>query len=422
MDEVVTIPYSPRSQFQPYHDRQKRWAAIVAHRRCGKTVATVNDLIKAALLNTLPEPRYAYIAPYYIQAKDIAWNYLKRYTAPLLEYGGQVNESELAVTLPTGARIRLYGAENGERIRGTYLDGVVLDEYGDFPPNLWQEVIRPALSDRQGGATFIGTPKGHNQFYEVCEQAKNSEDWFFAELKAGETGILPATELAAARKDMTQEQYEQEYECSFEAAIRGAYFGKEMRQAEQDGRISGVPYDKAAEVVTAWDLGIGDSTAIWFAQAIGREIHVIDYYESSGVGLDHYVGVLRQRGYLYGDNILPHDVEARELGTGKTRKETLEALGLRNIRIAPKVSLEDGISAARLFISKCWIDRAKCEYGIEALKQYRTEYDEKRKVFSNRPLHDWTSHAADAWRYLALGFRAGPAKWDKIKYPSNGAI
>lgn len=419
MEAIVEIPYSPRAQFNQYHARPQRWAAIVAHRRCGKTVATINDLIKRALENQQEEPRYAYIAPYYIQAKDIAWNYLKRYTFPLLEYGGQVNESELAVTLPTGARIRLYGAENGERIRGTYLDGVVLDEYGDFPPNLWQEVIRPALSDRQGWATFIGTPKGHNGFYEVCQQAKDG--WFFAELKASQTGILPASELEAARKDMTQEQFEQEYECSFEAAIRGAYFGKEMKMAEQDGRITGVPYDKAAEVVTAWDLGIGDSTSIWFAQAVGREVHIIDYYESSGVGLDHYVGVLRNKGYLYGDHILPHDVEARELGTGKTRKETLESLGLNSIRIAPKVSLEDGISAARLFISKCYFDR-KCNYGIEALKQYRTEFDEKRKVFSNRPLHDWTSHAADAFRYLALGFKAGPNKWAPIKYPDMGII
>src|SRR5574343_1340527 len=202
---------------------------------------------------------------------------------------------------------------------------------------------------------------------------------------------------------MTDAQYAQEFECSFEAAIMGAYFGQEMRQAEEEKRIAGVPHEASTEVFTAWDLGIGDSTAIWFAQIVGREVRVIDYYEASGVGLDHYARILREKGYLYASHILPHDADKSELGTGKTIREVLGNLGVRPIQIAPKLSVDEGIQAARLFVKKCWFDATKCKQGLEALKQYRREYDEKLKTFKQRPLHDWCSHAADAFRYLAVG-------------------
>lgn len=390
---------------------------MVCHRRAGKTVACVADLVLSALATTKQDARYAYLAPQYNQAKDIAWLYVKRLTADIP--GVEYNESELRCDLPNGARIRLYGAENESRLRGLFLDGIILDEYADMAPSVWGEVIRPALADRKGWAAFIGTPKGHNAFYDLWTEAGN--DWYRLMLKADESGLISSDELEAARKAMTEDQYEQEFNCSFEAAIRGAYYGKEMKLADDDGRITGVPYDKAADVITAWDLGIGDSTAIWFAQMVGREIRIIDFYESSGVGLDHYVRVLRDKPYLYREHLLPHDAEVRELGTGKTRVETLQSLGLSKIRISPKLPIDDGINAARMMISRCWFDSSKCKNGVEALKQYRTEYDEKRRAFSNRPLHDWTSHAADAFRYLATGFRE-VKKEQPINYPPNGIV
>ncbi len=373
------------------------------------------DLIDAALRCDKPDGRYAYVAPFYSQAKDVSWTYFQRYAGKVP--GTTFNESELRVDFPNGARIRLYGADNPDRLRGLFLDGVVMDEYADMRPSVWGEVIRPLLADRRGWATFIGTPKGKNAFWQLWDEA--GEDWFKVMLKASETGLIAADELEAAKKQMTEDQYAQEFECSFEAAIMGAYFGQEMRQAEEQKRISGVPHEASAEVFTAWDLGIGDSTAIWFAQIVGREVRIIDYYEASGVGLDHYARILREKGYLYASHILPHDADKSELGTGKTIREVLGNLGVRPIQIAPKLSIDEGIQAARLFVKKCWFDAVKCKQGIEALKQYRREYDEKLKTFKQRPLHDWCSHAADAFRYLAVGAdKALPNKVQKpLAYP-----
>lgn len=417
----VVIPYAPRPIFQRFHDRSKRFGCIVAHRRAGKTVACVNELIKGAIECDKPEPRFAYVAPYYAQAKDVAWSYLQRFTAPIPDV--RVNESELRVDLPTGARIRLYGADNYDRLRGTYFDGIILDEYADMDPRAYSEVIRPALSDRQGWSVFIGTPKGRNAFWEVYDRASKDDAWYHAMHKASETGIIPPPELELARKDMTADQYDQEYECSFQAAIQGAYFGREMVAAEQAKRIiPNIPWEPSIPVHTAWDLGIGDSTVIWFCQIVGLEYRLIDYVENNGVGLDWYARELRSRPYVYGEHLLPHDANVKELGSGKSRVETLETLGVRP-RVLPAQTVEDGINAARLLLPQCWFDATKCARGIEALRQYRNDWDDKLKVFKNRPLHDWTSHAADAFRYLALGKPKNPSKTGfnrKITYQNMG--
>ncbi len=214
-------------------------------------------------------------------------------------------------------------------MRGIYLDGIVLDEYADMDPRVWAEIIRPALADRQGWAVFIGTPQGRNAFFELWRRAQAEEGWYSLLLRASETGLIPESELALARRDLSEEQYLQEFECSFDAAVVGAYYGKLMAQAEADKRIAGVPYDPAALVWTSWDLGIRDATAIWFAQVIGREIRIIDYYEASGVDLGHYVREINLRPYVYAGHIVPHDAQAKELGTGKSRLEVLESLGLK---------------------------------------------------------------------------------------------
>lgn len=402
MARVIDLGYQAREQFAPFHRRRERWACLVAHRRAGKTVACVADLVDAALRCTKPNPRFAYVAPLYVQAKDVAWGYVKQFTRAIP--GATWNESELRCDLPNGARIRLYGADNYERLRGLYLDGVVLDEYADMPPAAWSEVIRPALADREGWATFIGTPKGRNAFWEKWEGA-TAPGWFRAMLRASETGLIAAAELEAARAVMTPEQYAQEWECSFDAAIIGAYYGREIAAAEDAGRICHVPADPALRVHTAWDLGVGDSTAIWFFQVAANQIRVIDHYEASGHGLPHYAAVLAAKGYQYGHDYLPHDAKARDLGTGRTRIETFRDLTGRVPRVLRAGKVMDGINAARVTMARCWFDGSKCREGLEALRQYRADYDEKKRVFRDEPRHDWTSHTADAFRYMAMAWR-----------------
>jgi hypothetical protein len=363
-------------------------------------------------------PRFAYVAPLYTQAKDVAWTYVKQFTAGLP--GVETNESELRADLPNGGRVRLYGAENYDRLRGIYLDGVILDEYADMDPRVWPEVIRPALSDREGWATFIGTPKGENGFYDVMQRAKaEPEDWFSVTLRASETGIVAERELDDARKMMTPEQFEQEYECSFEAAIVGAYYGRDMAQAEREKRVRSVPWEPSLPVYTAWDLGLDDATAIWFAQIVGSEIRLIDYYEVNNTPLTEIARVLRNdKPYMYGEHYLPHDAEIRELMTAKSRKESLEALGIRPITIAARQNVEEGINAARQMLPKCLFDETKCALGIKGLKQYRREWDDKLKTFRLKPLHDWTSHGADAFRYLAMCLKP-KSEAKKISYPTR---
>lgn len=397
---TIIIPYGPRKQFKAFHKRKERWAVIVAHRRCGKTVATINDMIKRALFCPHEHGRYAYVAPFLSQAKEVAWEYLKRYAKPVTR---AANESELWVELVNGARIRIHGADNPDRLRGGYLSGVVLDEYADMRSGVWGEVIRPMLADKGGWAVFIGTPKGKNEFYRVW-QRRDEDNWFGLILRASETGILSPGELNDAAGEMTPEQYAQEFECSFEAAITGAYYGRALAEASAEGRITDVDYEPALPVHTAWDLGVGDSTAIWFFQVVGTEIRIVDYYEHHGVGLDHYAGVLRERGYRYGTDYVPHDAKVRELGTGRTRIETLISLG-RSPRLVPDHGLMDGINATRLTIPHCWFDEKNTDTGVELLRQYRAEWDDRLKTFRDNPRHDFTSHAADAFRYLAVAWR-----------------
>jgi len=251
---------------------------------------------------------------------------------------------------------------------------------------------------------FVGTPQGRGWFYKIDrnEDGSLAPDFFRLTLKASETGIIKPEELESLRAGLTEEQFAQEFECSFEAAVIGAYYGRLMSQVETDKRITGVPYEPTAQVWTAWDLGIRDATAIWFAQVVGREIRIIDYYEAAGVDLGHYVRELLSKPYLYQGHIVPHDAQAKELGTGKSRPEVLESLGLKNITVAAMHRVEDGINAVRTIIPRCWFDQNKCARGIDALKLYRAEYDDKLQTLKPRPVHDWTSHAADAFRYLAM--------------------
>jgi len=410
----ITINYKPRPHQYELHEAldKHRFVVAVMHRRAGKTVAAINHLIKSAIQCEKPNPRLAYIAPTYGQAKRIAWDYLLEYTRPL---GAIANIAELRVDF-WGRRISLYGSDNPDSLRGQYFDGVCLDEVGDQNPKIWNEIIRPALADRLGWALFIGTPKGNNHFHDLAERAKTEADWSFLEFKASQTKIIPEQELKAALREMGQDKYDQEFECSFNAAVEGSYYGSIINDLEANGRIADFPRDDLCRSFTAWDIGMGDSTAIWVAQVAGKEVRLLDCVENHGVGLDWYVSWLRENNYQSFDHILPHDVEVRELGTGKSRKEVLQEAGL-NVTVAPRLSIADGIQATRRLLPRCWF-HPDTKQGLNALRNYRKEYDEKRSVFYDKPLHDWSSHFSDAMRYLAVGLDESDGSWSK-PLPNN---
>lgn len=403
----VVIPYKPRPQQRDLHKSLKRFSVLVCHRRFGKTVFAINETIRKAMECQRDRPRYAYIAPFRSQAKTVAWDYVKEFTRPII--GTEFNEAELRADLPNGARITLFGADNADALRGQYFDGVILDEFAQMSPRVWAEIVRPALADREGWAIFIGTPMGENQFFDVFEYAKGGGDaWFAAMYRASETGLIAASELAEAKRAMTKAQYAQEFECSFAAAIIGAVYGDEIERAQE--RIVSVPWERGVEVHTAWDLGMADTTAIWFWQEVGREVRVLECIEQNGVGLDWYANTLKSKPYSYGKHFLPHDVEVRELGTGTTRSDTLRSLGI-NPTVMPRTSPEDRINAARMSFDRVWFDQDKTADGLKALRQYRYDYDDKRRVFRPRPLHDWTSHYADAFGLMCEALsKARPRK------------
>ena len=406
---IVQIDYKPRKSFLPFHDRKQRWSCLVAHRRAGKTVAAINDIIRAALFCQSPNPLFGYIAPFRSQAKSVAWDYLKRYAAPVSLL---VNEADLSIELVKGGKIRLFGADNADAMRGLGFDGIYMDEYGDFRPSVWGSVIRPSLSDKQGWAVYGGTPKGKNQFWDIYETARQSpKEWFLLRLTASESGILPDSELSAVKAQITPDQFLQEYECSFEAAILGAYYGTEMREATEKNHICEVKYQPELNTYTAWDLGYRDDTAIWWYQMSGNEIHIIDYHAVSGASVPELAGIIRSKPYNYTRHFLPHDARAKTLASqGKSVIEQLaEHLGIQSLAIVPNLSVQDGIQAARMMLPHCWFDESRCREGIEALRQYEREFDEDKKVFRQNPKQTWCSLGADAFRMLAIAWQKEPS-------------
>lgn len=418
--KVVSTGYKPRPIQAELHRKLRRFNVLVCHRRFGKTVFSVNHMIHKGLVNQLKNPRYAYLAPLYGQAKRVAWDYLKQYAGTIP--GATSNEADLRVDIPRphlgdSVRYTLLGADNPVSLKGIYLDGVILDEYAEMNPSTWREVIRPTLSDRGGWAIFIGTPKGRNSFYDLFDRATNgikkegeerivSPEWFGAMYKASQTGILSDAELESARLEMTEDEYEQEFECSFQAGLSGAYYSKEIARAEKENRITGVPHDSGASVDTYWDLGVNDTTCIWFGQTVGREIRFFDYWEDSGVGLDVWSKRLKDCDFGIDKLYMPHDIKVREMTTGKSRYETMEKLGWRGrIKVVEKLPVDDGVHAVRTIFSRCWFDKEKCKDGLEALRNYQRKWDSKNQIFSSQPLHNWASNGADAFRTFGVGYK-----------------
>lgn len=398
----VVIPYDPRPGQLAIHEQMARCrrGVIVCHRRFGKTVCAVNHLQTAAIACRKQRPRFGYLSPTYAQGKAIAWDYMKHYARPIP--GIQVNESELTITYPGGAKVRIYGADNPDSLRGLYFDGVVLDEFGLMRPETLPEVIGPTLIDRQGWCLVMGTPQGKNHLYYELERVRQDPAACTAVYRASESGVLPEEELAAERARMTEDEYQREYECSFEASVRGAIYAREMERMRLEGRLTQVPYDPALPVETNWDLGYRDATAIWFSQsAYGGQIRLIAYYQASGEALDHYLRYVQQQPYTYGGHWFPHDIEQHEFGTGKRLIDTARAM-LRDVQVAPATAVRDGIHAVRLMLSRTWMDLDRCQRGWDALTSYRWHYNTELKEYTNRPEHDWASHGADALRVLAV--------------------
>lgn len=408
----ITIP----NNWQPRPYQLKLWrylcnggkrAVPVWHRRSGKDEICLHWSAVAALDQ---RGNYWHMLPEAAQARKAIWDAINPHSGmrrideafPREIRAGQ-NVQEMKIEFINGSIWQLVGSDNFNSLVGSPPRGLVFSEYALANPRAW-DYLRPILAENGGWAVFPSTPRGKNHLHALYDMARKNDAWFAERLTVDETGVIGPEIIAEERRSgMSEDEIRQEYYVDFDAAIKGAYYGVLMRQAEEEGRIRELRYDPALPVYTAWDLGIRDSTAIWFVQQHMGEVRVIDYYESFGVGLDHYAKVLKEKPYVYADHIGPHDAAVSDLSTGKARIQTLASLGI-NMRVLNREgSVEDGIQTVRALLPRCYFDAERCAHGIEALKQYCSEYDEDRKIFSARPRHDWTSHAADAFRYLARG-------------------
>jgi len=415
----IRIPHNwkPRNYQLPlwkFLEEGGKRAVAVWHRRAGKDLCSINWCAVSALRRP---GLYWHLFPTYNQGRKIAWDGMTRDGRRFMDHFPEeviaaVNNTEMRLTLKNGSIYQVVGTDNVDRLIGANPVGVIFSEYSVQDPRAW-DYIRPILAENEGWAVFIYTARGRNHGYDMLNMARRNEKWFQQVLNWEDTRAITAEAIQDERDSgMPEEMIQQEFYCSFDAPLVGSYYGNYMAQALADRRIVNVPYDPLLDVNTAWDLGMGDLTAIIFYQTVGAEIRIIDYYENQGEGLAHYIKYLREKEYVYGEHLAPHDIKVREMGTGRSRLEVARDLGIR-FRVLPNLRLEDGIEAARTIISRCWFDEIKCKHLIEALRQYRKDFDEKNKCFKDRPFHDWSSHPADAFRYLALGIRA--KQGDKMK-------
>lgn len=430
----ITLPYnfSPREYQLPIMealDGGIKRLVWVAHRRSGKDKTCINLIAKKMMERV---GVYYYIFPTYSQGRKILWEGIDKEGNKFLDHfpkeliDGKPNETEMKLKFKNGSLFQVIGSDNIDSIVGTNPVGVVFTEYSLQDPNAWG-FIRPILAENGGWAIFVFTPRGENHGYDIYNLAKNSPDWFCQTLTVNDTKAIPRDVLDREKMEIVHEYgndalYQQEYECNFTVPISGAYYAEQIMQAYKDGRVGKVPYEDRLLVDTWWDLGINDNMSIWFTQSAGAEIRLIDYYQNTGQGLPHYIQVLKDRGYIYGKHTAPHDIEVRELSSGVSRKDTAKLLGI-NFETAARVSVASGIDSARSFFRKCWFDSEKCAVGLNALKNYHKQYDEKRKTYADHPYHDWTSNAADAFRYLSVSynFKLSENRWhyEQVEQPKN---
>lgn len=397
MFKKLICPYSPRAWAKPFHETDKRWMVLVVHRRAGKTTAAINYLQRSAL--SKKGTNYAYIAPTYKMAKSVVWDIIKKYSSfiPGVEY----RETDLTIVYPNRSKITLYGAENPDRLRGIGLSGVVFDEYGQQPNNIFTEVIRPTLIDNQGYAIWIGTPQGKNEFYRLYEKRKDDSEWFVRHLTVTDTGIINIEEIENLRKTMSNEEYLQELYCSFDSATKGAVYAESLRKARDENRIYILPVQRDKKVYTVWDIGVGQAMAVGFYQKVNGKVYMIDYWQGTeNEGIDQAALIVQRKDYNYGKHFAPHDINARETSTGKSRLDYAKDLGL-SFTVISLNNVDDGIQAGKFMFDRLFIDEEKCALWLDAMSSYRREWDDKRGMFKEIPYHDWTSHPADVHRYAA---------------------
>ena len=399
---------------------------LVWHRRAGKDKTAFNIMVTDAVQNI---GIYYYFFPTYSQGKKILWDGIDPRTGMKFldhipkEILAKKHEAEMKLTLTNGSIIQLIGTDNYDSIVGTNPRGCVFSEYSLQDPMAWK-YIQPILAENKGWAMFVYTPRGRNHAWELYEMAKNSPDWYDECLTVRDTAridgspVISIDEIEKQRAEgMGDELIEQEYFCSFEGFVQGAYYVKQLREARQAGRICPVPHATGHEVYTFWDLGIDDSTTIWFLQVIGKEFRFIDYYENSGEGFEHYARALKgqepksehRKHYVYGDHYMPHDAAQRQMGKeAQSKKDIAEECGIYPVltvdRPRDTQAVMTGIALGRNILSQCYFDQKRCERGIMALEGYQTEYDEEKKKMGNHPLHNWCSHGADAFRTFAVGY------------------
>lgn len=403
--QVVTLPFIPRPWQRPLLDDPAPRIVAVVHRRAGKSTALLWRGLKRCLTVKASLPRVVHILPYGVMwTRTGLWDQAVRAAEAIP--GCMIRRSELSIKLPNGGTWQGGGADNPDTWRGGYADEVIVDEYDDTPRSMIPLVIEPMLSDRHGVLVRSGTPKGKGLLQDAYERARNTQGYSTYLLTWRDTGALSKEAIETLRQEMSAEEFAQELECSFASPNSGSYYGQLLQQADAEGRIGRVPHDPQLPVWTAWDLGIDDATAIWCLQiSKSGEWRLVDYIEDSGAGLDHYVRLLRDRPYTYEKHLLPHDAQVRELGSGRTRAETLRGLGVRPVRVLRAHSVADGINAVRLVLPKAYFDAERCMLGLKALRGYRREWNELAQTWRANPVHDYASHGADAFRYLALGTR-----------------
>lgn len=397
-ERLILNKFSPRSYQLPLFDAienkgYKRVLAILP-RRAGKDICAWNLMIRAALRRIAV---YYYIFPTYAQAKKVIWNSITNQGESFLDYipaslVKSKNSQEMKILLANGSIIQLVGSDNVDSLVGTNPYGVVFSEYALQDPKAYQ-FLRPVLVANDGWMLFISTPRGKNHLYDILQIAQNNPAWFCYVRSVNETQHISLHEIEKERAEglMSDDLIQQEYFCSFDLGIEGSYYSKYIDKMRLDSRIGNVPHEVGFKVHTAWDLGMRDSTTIIFFQTIGTTVRIIDCYENSKVGLEHYISVVGNKGFIYGKHIAPHDIKVRELGTGLSRLEKARSLGISFI-VAPDLSIMDGIEAVRTAFSKIWIDETKCAPLLKALENYRQEYDLRNKTYKSNPLHNWSSH------------------------------
>jgi phage terminase large subunit len=422
-DATVRLPNNWRCrEYQDplwdYLNNGGKRAVAIWHRRSGKDDVAINWTAVAMARRTAS---YWHLLPEAEQARKAIWTAVDPHTgirridqAFPKEIRRRTLDDKMFIETRWGSTWQVLGSDNYNSFVGAPPAGIVYSEYALSNPNSWA-YARPILAENGGWATFITTPRGRNHAQRLYKYASTDPAWFASHLSVRDTGVISQAVIDQERKELAAERGDeeadniinQEYYCDFDAAIPGSYYGRLLAKLEKDGAIRDVPWDPRYPVFTAWDIGVGDSTAIWFFQQVGNQVRVIDFYESSGVGADHYAKQCKQeRDYGYGGHILPHDADDREWGNNAmSRVSVLKGLGIKPCRVLTNASVDDGINAVRVLLPTCVFDAKKCEKGLDALRQYQKLWDEKLRTFKNTPRHDWASHAADAFRYLAQGIK-----------------